>query len=74
MNYNSIKLFVKKNKDSLIHGQLTDNKGAKNITMEKGKSLQEMVLGKSVICKRMKPDHSTHKNELKMDERLECNT
>ena len=42
--------------------------------MEKGKSLQEMVLGKSVVCKRMKPDHSTYKNEHKMDERLECNT
>ena len=36
MNYISIKLFVKKNKDSLIHGQLTDNKGAKNIQWRKG--------------------------------------
>lgn len=43
MNYISIKLFVKKNKDSLIHGQLTDNKGAKNINGESEVSSRDGV-------------------------------
>ena len=43
MNYISTKLLVKKNKDSLIHGQLTDNKGAKNINGEREVSLRDDV-------------------------------
>ena len=73
MNYISTKLLVKKNKDSLIHGQLTDNKGAKNINGEREVSLRDGV-GKISHMQRMKPDHSTYKNLLKMDEKLECNT
>ena len=43
MNYISTKLLVKKNKDSLIHGQLTDNKGAKNINGDREVSLRDGV-------------------------------
>ena len=54
-----------------IYSQLVYNKGAKNNTMEKGQSRQQIVLGKldSHMPKNETgpPSQTTHKNQFKMD-------
>ena len=54
-----------------IYGQLVYDKGAKNNTMKKGQSRQQIVLGKldSHMAKNETgpPSQTTHKNQFKMD-------
>ena len=63
---------------SQLYGQLIIDKAEERMSMEKGQSLQQMVLGK--LDSHMQKNetgpfpYTTHKNRLKMDERSQCET